>query len=103
MDFNTQHAISIKRGQPGKFWDLETGKALLRLSHANGSISAVIFDDKYIATGFSDGCIRLWSISEKEWVRELLGHEQEIGTLFLGHGMLASGSEDHTIKVGRYN
>ena len=99
MDFNSQHALSVKRGLPGKFWDIESGNPLLQLSHPNGSISAVIFDEQYIATGFNDGVIRLWNILQKEWGRELIGHQREIGTLFLEHGTLASGSEDYTVKV----
>jgi hypothetical protein len=102
MDFNDQHAFSIKIGHPGIYWNLKTGHASLQLEHPSGSFTSVKLNEKYIAMGFRDGSIRIWEISTGLWKFELFGHSDEVGALFLYDDFIASGSEDSTIRVLKY-
>jgi WD40 repeat protein len=51
--------------------------------------------------GFSD--IGIWNLESKRIVGFLIGHLDEVNTLLdMGHGNLASGSSDRTIKIWNY-
>jgi WD40 repeat protein len=69
-------------------WDSHTGGELWRLSdqddqdtrssHDNDSVVAFSSDDRWLASGHTDGTIRIWDMASGQEVRRLVGHDAPI-------------------------
>jgi WD40 repeat protein len=99
VDFDEFYAFSIKRGHPASYWSLENGNVHSSVHHPAGNFTAAKLNGHHIILGFDDGSLRVWDIKAGGWKWESPGHNEEIGTLSLHGDLIASGSEDSTIRV----
>jgi len=81
--------------------DLENFDMLHMVKAHEKRINAVCFKDTYLATGSSDGKIKLWEIKDFREVLTLEGHNDEILSLAVrpGRNELLSGGEDGLLNV----
>lgn len=89
-------------GDKVKIWDIKTGDRLLTLSHL-GSVTtmAISPDSGILATGSSDGKIRLWNTQTGDPIRKLRGHSGAVNSLSFGSDgeTLISASSDQLIRI----
>ncbi|HEY9751337.1 MAG TPA: WD40 repeat domain-containing protein [Coleofasciculaceae cyanobacterium] len=89
-------------GDKVKIWDIKTGDRLLTLSHL-GSVTtmAISPDSGILATGSSDGKIRLWNAQTGDPIRKLRGHTGAVNSLRFGPDgeTLISASSDQLIRI----
>ncbi len=83
---------TAKDGLPAVFTELD--------HQAVVSVRASATDGGLLATGATDNTVKLWSTSNQQIVRTLVGHEAGISALcFSEGGLLASGSYDESVRV----
>ena len=69
------------------------------LAGKSGVYGLTVMSNSFLASGSTDGRIRIWNVSNQSVITTLLGHASRIRSLImLENGILASGSEDKTIK-----
>ncbi|ELR98065.1 DnaJ domain-containing protein [Gloeocapsa sp. PCC 73106] len=89
-----------------RFHSLETGKLLNSINHPS-SISALAFskNGELLATGDTDGNIRLWEVATGDNKSTLTGHSNMISCLCFSYdnNELISGGWDHSIRVWDIN
>ncbi|MDT4967578.1 MAG: hypothetical protein QOJ64_2315 [Acidobacteriota bacterium] len=94
--------ISDNEGTIG-FLDIESGKETASLSRLSPAIHSLAFSPSgnILASGSSDGIIRLWQMNGNDALRIMKGHSDEVSSLsFSPDGkVLASSSRDKTIKL----
>jgi WD40 repeat protein len=75
----------------------------LTIKKLNGYLHSIAFspEGKTLATGTSDGLVRLWDAASGEELRSLRGHQGNVGSVaFTPDGKtLASGSWDQTVRI----
>jgi WD40 repeat protein len=94
--------ILCSGGHKVKLWNLRTGERLRTLWHACAVNSAAISPDgQLLASGLSDGKIKLWNPWTSELYRTLKGHVGEVSSVAIDPDgkFLVSGSADKTIKI----
>ena len=87
-----------------KIWDIKNKECILSFAHRiKGGIISVDYspDDKFLATGSSDGVIRIWKICRNHNSFTLAGHKYDISILkYSPNGkLLASSSRGEIIEV----
>jgi WD40 repeat protein len=93
-----------------RIWDLRTGRETRSLSGHGSWVLSVAWspDGHRLATGCADGNVRLWNPASGELSRELRGHEDWVRSIAFGavsgisgeaSGLLASASEDRTVRI----
>ena len=65
-------------------WDIDTGEKIVQFSGCHGSaeITAMSFDTEHrrLATGASNGTVKLWNFNNGTCLAELIHHEEtEVG------------------------
>jgi hypothetical protein len=83
-------------------WDLARGELLGEIGRARAPVRALVSLPAAVASGHTDGRVRLWSRTGDRWALagELAGHEADVRALAaLPGGGIASGSEDGTVRV----
>ena len=110
---DSQTLVSGSADKTIKLWNISTGQEISTLSGHGLSVEAVAFspDGKTIASSSADKTIKLWNLSTGEEIATLPGHKSAINSLTFSPipptpfakggagGILASGSEDKTIKL----
>ena len=99
VSFDDRFAVSVKLGDPGQLFDIQTGRCYMLFAGHTGMISAVKFNQKLLVSAGSDATLRIWEISSGRCERVIEGHLGEITCLQLDDDIVISGSEDHTAKV----
>jgi len=100
ISFNEELAISLSLNsnqEQGKLWNIKTGECQTRLRGHQGSISAVKFNQDFIATGSNDATIKIWSM-QGVCLKTFRGHRDEVTCLDFHEQVLVSGSEDRTLR-----
>ncbi len=95
-----------------QLWRVSDGRMIRSLGKFNDAVYSLAFtqDGKTVAAGFSDSRIRVWNVSNgviRTWragdgtiTTTLNGHTQSVDSLAFSAGsLLASGSEDKTIRL----
>lgn len=93
-------------GDKVKIWDIKTGKRLGTFSHpCPVNTAAVSPNGQILATGDSQGTIRLWTIKSGETLRTLRRHTAAINALTIDPNgeLLISASADQTIRIWQMN
>jgi WD40 repeat protein len=102
---NGLHVISAGRGNTATVWDLRSGRALGRLDHPTGWITAVAISPsgRIAATGGNQYCphIHIWDLATGRLLLVLTGHEDTVRDLeFTPDGSrLLSCSDDGTMRL----
>ncbi|KAJ8328030.1 hypothetical protein QVD99_006242 [Batrachochytrium dendrobatidis] len=99
VSFDDRFAVSVKLGDPGQLFDIQTGRCYMLFAGHTGMISAVKFNQKLLVSAGSDATLRIWEISSGRCERVIEGHLGEITCLQLDDDIVISGSEDHTAKI----
>ncbi|KAI8330951.1 WD40-repeat-containing domain protein [Choanephora cucurbitarum] len=122
LDTNLYTAVSGSNDKTIRQWDLETGQCVLTLDvmwaskssniieswldtalnygyAAHDFVGALQFWDFALASGTSDGKIRMWDLRTGQAHRTLPGHSAPITCLQFDEVHLVSGSLDKTIKI----
>ncbi|WP_404789143.1 hypothetical protein [Altericista sp. CCNU0014] len=95
-----------------KLWNLETGQCCKVLKGHLSAVRAIAFNARslsinpnelagLLASGSSDGTVKLWDLSTGTCLRTFQGHRSRIWGLAMhpdGH-TIASGSFDHTVRI----
>ncbi|ACK68582.1 WD-40 repeat protein [Gloeothece citriformis PCC 7424] len=96
-----------------KLWNLETGQEIRTLTGHDYYVNSVSFspDGKTLASGSQDGTIKVWNLETGKEIRTLKGHDNSVNSVSFSPippspvtkggagGILASGSNDGTIKL----
>jgi division protein 1 len=119
LSYHNYNMVSGSQDRTIRQWDLQTGHCqqtidVLWASQQNLSTSvepSVIADrttpfigalqtyDAALATGTSDGIVRLWDLRSGEVVRSLVGHTGPVTCLQFDERHLATGSTDRSIRI----
>lgn len=129
LHFDSENLLSGSADKTIRQWDLHTGRCLQTLdvlwtsaqsvhglvggggvaSRANGSVPRYDSDapfvgalqcyDAALATGTSDGVVRLWDLRTGQVVRTLVGHTGPVSCLQFDDVHLATGSYDRSIRT----
>jgi WD40 repeat protein len=102
-DLRKQTAESLQKvgGAPPRAASLLAQEALLRILPVGSQVNALVaLPDGRLASGCSDGTIRLWDPASGSCSAVFEGHQGGVRALaVLGDGRLASGSNDMTIRI----
>ena len=87
-----------------RIWDVDTGKNLLVLQHASGTLvfgAAFSPDGRFVLTGGTDNTLHLWDAQTGAKLRDFVGHGAAISSIaFSADGRYAlSGSADATARL----
>lgn len=84
-----------------RIWDIKTGECLRVLKGHQSGIRCLQFDTDsgILMSGSMDKSIKMWNWRTGEMMRTMTGHAGGIISLNFAGGMIASGSQDHTIRV----
>lgn len=119
LSFHNYNLISGSQDKTIRQWDLQTGHCLqtidilwasqmnnstvldqsLHLDKLHPFIGALQTYDAALATGTSDGTVRLWDLRSAEVVRTLVGHTGPVTSLQFDERHLATGSLDRSIRI----
>lgn len=121
LSFHNYNLVSGSQDRTIRQWDLQTGHCLqtidvLWASQMNQTttldstvlntidktspfIGALQTYDAALATGTSDGVVRLWDLRSGEVVRSLVGHTGPVTCLQFDDRHLATGSMDRSIRI----
>lgn len=120
LSFHNYNLVSGSQDRTMRQWDMQTGHCLqtidvLWASQANMThsvdatsllvdktspfIGALQTYDAALATGTSDGMVRLWDLRSGEMVRSLVGHTGPVTCLQFDDKHLATGSKDRSIRI----
>jgi WD40 repeat protein len=115
LAYSPQGNILASSGQDEtiQLWDVTTGQRLRILQGHKGDVFCVIFsqDGNILISGSTDSTIRLWDITTGSCIQVLQGHSGRIRSVALTPlpskppflrgvgGILASGSDDFTVKL----
>ena len=107
---NSSYLCSSSNDRSLKIWELslasnnvwETVKIINNLEH---TISSMVFcSEIYLATGISNGSIKIWSTPNLECLHNLSSHSSPVNRLIINGDFLVSGSsEDGEIVVWHTN
>ncbi len=83
-----------------KLWNIDNGECLLTLQDHRGPVRSVAFspDNKVLVSGSSSE-LRLWDTKTGRLIQNFQGHSGAIKSISYGGSLIASGSEDETIKL----
>ena len=104
--------VSGSEDQAVKLWDSETGQCLTTIKSYRNWVAAIAFspDNCTLASGSKDQQIRLWDVATGRCIKTQAGHSDVITAIAYspsplnqggagGQNILATGSDDHTIKL----
>jgi len=108
LSSNGRLLAAAARKQPVIIWNLCSGTKERSYLANNRSVDQVEFtpDNKSLVLGCKDAQIRVWRFFDTpDLMRSLAGHQTEAWALAFSHdgSLLASGSDDHTIKLWDVN
>ncbi|PPS45548.1 NB-ARC domain-containing protein [Chroococcidiopsis sp. TS-821] len=89
-----------------KVWDIHTGQCLQSLQADTSTIWTIAFspDGQILATNGDRCSVRLWNVKTGECLNSLQGHKSWVRAIaFSSDGLLASSSQDETIKLWHLN
>ncbi|KAI9932608.1 hypothetical protein MW887_008854 [Aspergillus wentii] len=91
----------------GMVWDTGNRKRVMAINNLDSDFVSVTFlhDSKYLASGSTDGTIKLWDTRNGKCLKTLKGHDEHILALAKARELqlLASASLDETIKIWDIN
>ncbi len=115
VDFNrdNQVLLSISEDQTIKLWDISSRRCLKTLEGYSNWILSLAFspDGQKLASSSQDHKVRIWDIETGKCSLTLEGHDNLISSIafapqhtskYIADCMLASGSDDNTIKIWNY-
>lgn len=96
-----------------KLWDINTGQCLKTLTGHSSMVWSIAFspDGQILASGSDDQTVKLWDINTGQCLKTLTGHHSIVWSVAFSPippspplergvgGILASGSEDQTVKL----
>ncbi|KAF2104131.1 WD40 repeat-like protein [Rhizodiscina lignyota] len=84
-----------------RIWNIRTGECLRILKGHESGIRCLQFDSDtgVLMSGGLDKTIRVWNWRTGELLRTMTGHSGGIICINFAHGIIASGSQDHTVRV----
>lgn len=119
LSYHNYNLVSGSQDRTIRQWDMQTGQCkqtidVLWASQQNlsTSVDASVFVDRTtpfigalqtydaaLATGTSDGVVRLWDLRSGEVVRSLIGHTGPVTCLQFDERHLATGSVDRSVRI----
>ncbi len=119
LSFHNYNLVSGSQDRTIRQWDLQTGHCLQtidvlwasQINQTTNVDTSIIVDrvnpfigclqtyDAALATGTSDGLVRLWDLRSGEVVRSLVGHTAPVTCLQFDDKHLATGSLDRSIRI----
>jgi WD40 repeat protein len=109
--------MSVSEDQTLKLWDTQSGHCLRTLDGYSNWVLAIAFssDGQMLASGSEDQCVRVWDVETGDCLRTLQGHTHLISSVTFAAVdesesaagedtcyVMASGSDDQTIRVWNY-
>ncbi|BBM85914.1 protein kinase domain-containing protein [Candidatus Uabimicrobium amorphum] len=94
--------FSSSGNNTARLWNINTGKQLSHIQHADTINSAAFHhNNKILATASSDKTVKLWNIQTGKEILQLKGHSDMVTSIAFAKGskILASASEDQTIRL----
>jgi WD40 repeat protein len=91
-----------------RIWDEWSGSQITGISAHTSSVQAIaVLPGNYLATASADYSIKLWSMNNRviQYEKSMLGHLSDVNALALLQEsyLLASGSNDATIRIWQWN
>ncbi|KAH3686198.1 hypothetical protein WICPIJ_002832 [Wickerhamomyces pijperi] len=121
LSFHNYNLVSGSQDRTLRQWDLQTGHCLQTIDvlwasqmnqtttldssvvntidRSNPFIGALQTYDAALATGTSDGVVRLWDLRSGDVIRSLVGHTGPVTCLQFDDRHLATGSMDRSIRI----
>lgn len=119
LSFHNYNLVSGSQDRTIRQWDLQTGHCLQtidvlwasQINQTTNVDASVVVDrvnpfigclqtyDAALATGTSDGLVRLWDLRSGEVVRSLVGHTAPVTCLQFDDRHLATGSLDRSVRI----
>jgi len=119
LSFHNSNLVSGSQDRTLRQWDLQTGHCLQtidvlwasQMNQTTNIDTSMIVDkvnpfigclqtyDAALATGTSDGLVRLWDLRSGEVVRSLIGHTAPVTCLQFDDKYLTTGSLDRSIRI----
>jgi hypothetical protein len=100
--FDAAGRVLFSGGNKIKVWDVGTGERLCTLGHTSAvHCIAVSGGGKLLASGSSDGKIKLWNLETGELIRSLTGHQGAVQALAISPDgrQLISASQDAKLGI----
>jgi WD40 repeat protein/transcriptional regulator with XRE-family HTH domain len=109
--------MSVSEDQTLKLWDAQSGHCLRTLDGYSNWVLAIAFsaDGQMLASGSEDRCVRVWDVETGDCLRTLQGHTHLISSVAFAAVdesesarmedtcyVMASGSDDRTIRIWNY-
>ena len=84
-------------------WDVQTGSCLRTFSGHKEPVAALAWtgDQRIVASGSFDRCVRIWDVPSSECLRVLAGHRSYVRSVDFSQseGQLLSGSGDGVVRL----